>query len=328
MTSKKIYQVTTAGLDVRDVRLIEIVFKHSQYNKYEFLLVPMTQLESADLLIANTVEPQGLEAISQLQRAHREIPVIAALPRGAVSSTRHAISIDRLTLQLLPILNRVIDLEFSPPQASATLPAKHVFTTQPEQRINTISKLAEAALPKSNLVVLPPALGLDGALTERLRVLIVDDSPTVRQQLAQAFNRMGIVSEVAASARQALDRLAVATFNLALVDVVMPEMDGYKLTRAIKRIKSCRQMPVIILTSKSSPFDLARGALAGCNTYLTKPVPLKDLEQAVIKQLRKSLAIDDISGLIRTSQATSAGSPATAQTSQALHLNRSMASSH
>jgi DNA-binding response OmpR family regulator len=66
-------------------------------------------------------------------------------------------------------------------------------------------------------------------------------------------------------------------------------------------------MPVIILTSKSSPFDLARGALAGCDTYLTKPVPLKELEAAVVKQLRKALAIDDISGLIRM---TSAAAPA------------------
>jgi DNA-binding response OmpR family regulator len=164
--------------------------------------------------------------------------------------------------------------------------------------------------PKSNLVALPSAVGPDGSLIERLRVLVVDDSPTVRQQLAQAFNRMGIISEVAASAAEALSRLAETSFNLALIDVVMPEMDGYKLTKEIKRNKACKQMPVIILTSKSSPFDLARGALAGCDTYLTKPVPLKDLEAAVVKQLRKALAIDDISGLIRM---TAANPPNAAQ---------------
>jgi DNA-binding response OmpR family regulator len=355
MANKRVYKVTTAGLDVRDVRLIEIVFKHSQYNKYEFSLVSADLTDEIDLLIANTSEALGLDAISKLRANKREVPVIAALPRGAVSSTRHAISIDRLTLQLLPILNRVIDIEFNPqaaPPAPAAQPmnaqvaapaqysapmqmptaqiqapqpqaqqvqAQQTPQFQPAQQVQQASHLQQVqqqtqqapAAPKSNLVALPSAVGPDGSLIERLRVLVVDDSPTVRQQLAQAFNRMGIISEVAASAAEALSRLAETSFNLALIDVVMPEMDGYKLTKEIKRNKACKQMPVIILTSKSSPFDLARGALAGCDTYLTKPVPLKELEAAVVKQLRKALAIDDISGLIRM---TSATQPAAAQT--------------
>jgi CheY-like chemotaxis protein len=339
MASKRVYKVTTAGLDVRDVRLIEIVFKHSQYNKYEFALVTGEQIDEIDLLIANTSEALGLDAISKLRSNRREVPVIAALPRGAVSSTRHAISIDRLTLQLLPILNRVIDIEFNPQAAASQVeqrPAPNVANSQPAQapaqRITAAPQFSAPAptqvqppqaqvqpapaAPKSNLVALPSAVGPDGSLIERLRVLVVDDSPTVRQQLAQAFNRMGIISEVAASAAEALSRLAETSFNLALIDVVMPEMDGYKLTKEIKRNKACKQMPVIILTSKSSPFDLARGALAGCDTYLTKPVPLKDLEAAVVKQLRKALAIDDISGLIRM---TSATPPNNGQTSATAH---------
>jgi CheY-like chemotaxis protein len=353
MANKRVYKVTTAGLDVRDVRLIEIVFKHSQYNKYEFALVSGDQVSEVDLLIANTSEALGLDAISKLRSDKREVPVIAALPRGAVSSTRHAISIDRLTLQLLPILNRVIDIEFNPQfaaqpaqqvqqkpapvpaapaapaaprmQAPTTAQPPHLVQNQFSEQAQSTQQPAPVAqqpappapaappapvAPKSNLVALPSAVGPDGSLIERLRVLVVDDSPTVRQQLAQAFNRMGIISEVAASAAEALSRLAETSFNLALIDVVMPEMDGYKLTKEIKRNKACKQMPVIILTSKSSPFDLARGALAGCDTYLTKPVPLKELEAAVVKQLRKALAIDDISGLIRMSTpATGANGP-------------------
>jgi CheY-like chemotaxis protein len=363
MTSKRIYKVTTAGLDLRDVRLIEIVFKHSQYNKYEFQLVPGEPTAEVDLLIANTVEALGLDAIARLRMSKREVPVIAALPRGAVSSTRHAISIDRLTLQLLPILNRVIDIEFNPQLTTAAnapaaqsvpqAPQQQAQQVQPEvqvappqvraapQPLQSVSSLPAQVVPpsaqitpvpvaapapvpapavKSNLVSLPSAMGPDGALIERLRVLVVDDSPTVRQQLAQAFNRMGIISEVAASAQEALARLAETSFNLALIDVVMPEMDGYKLTKEIKRNKACKQMPVIILTSKSSPFDLARGALAGCDTYLTKPVPLKDLEAAVVKQLRKALAIDDISGLIRM---TPAAQPAQAQQTARHNANQS-----
>jgi DNA-binding response OmpR family regulator len=72
-------------------------------------------------------------------------------------------------------------------------------------------------------------------------------------------------------------------------------MDGYKLTREIKRGRSHKHTPVIILTSQSSPFDRARGALAGCDIYLTKPVGLKAFFEAATKALRKSMAVDDLS---------------------------------
>ncbi|MFO1196687.1 MAG: response regulator [Burkholderiaceae bacterium] len=141
-------------------------------------------------------------------------------------------------------------------------------------------------------------------------MLVVDDSPTVRRQLTVAFDRMGISCEPVASAAEALARLVDEHFDLALVDVVMPDMDGYKLTREIKRSKRLRQIPVIILTSRSSPFDLARAALAGCDTYLTKPVPFRALEAAVLKQLRKALAIDDLAGLVRISAPPQETAPA------------------
>lgn len=153
---------------------------------------------------------------------------------------------------------------------------------------------------RSNLVNFPAQPGNDAS---RLKVLVVDDSPTVRRQLDNAIVRMGIGCVSCASGTEALAHMRQDHFDLVLVDVIMPDMDGYKLTREIKRNKSWRQTPVIILTSKSSPFDLARGALAGCDSYLAKPVPLRVLETAVVKQLRRSLAIDDLQSMLRLSAA-------------------------
>jgi twitching motility two-component system response regulator PilG len=129
----------------------------------------------------------------------------------------------------------------------------------------------------------------------------VDDSPTVRRQLTVAFDRLGLACETVDSAGRALERLADEHFDLALVDVVMPDWDGYKLTREIKRNKRLRQMPVIILTSRSSPFDLARGALSGCDAYLTKPVPFRALESAVVKQFRRSIGAEELARMMRVS---------------------------
>ncbi|MCL4185557.1 MAG: response regulator [Burkholderiaceae bacterium] len=349
MPSRPVYRVTAAGLDPRDVRLIEIVFKHSQYNRFEFLFEPRLVPETVDILIVNPVEAEGLRAVARLRTLGRDVPVISAVPRGATSSARHAISIDRLTLQLLPILNRVVEMELlsadarpASPAAAAPVeparpsPAAHAGAHTRDflreagrlsREGDNVRQAAEpgytvpmapepqrpppgfeaagasmrpegraarpAAEPPSNLVAFPLTAE---AGPPRVRVLVVDDSPTVRRQLSIAFARMGADCDAADSAAQALQWLSERHYDLALVDVVMPEMDGYKLTRQIRRRH--RATPVIILTSRSSPFDLARGALAGCSTYLVKPVTLKQLEAAVVKQLRRSLAIDDLGGLL------------------------------
>jgi CheY-like chemotaxis protein len=320
MPSRPVYRVTAAGLDPRDVRLIEIVFKHSQYNRFEFLFEPRLVPETVDILIVNPVEAEGLRAVARLRTLGRDVPVISAVPRGATSSARHAISIDRLTLQLLPILNRVVEMELLPAESRPKPPAAPAEPAHPPpatragapareflREAGRLSREGDSArraaepghaapmapeLP-SNLVAFPltPEVG-----PPRVRVLVVDDSPTVRRQLSIAFARMGADCDAAESAAQALQWLSERHYDLALVDVVMPEMDGYKLTRQIRRRH--RATPVIILTSRSSPFDLARGALAGCSTFLVKPVTLKQLEAAVVKQLRRSLAIDDLGGLL------------------------------
>ncbi|ODS98080.1 MAG: hypothetical protein ABS56_07295 [Lautropia sp. SCN 69-89] len=349
MPSRPVYRVAAAGLDPRDVRLIEIVFKHSQYNRFEFVFEPGLVSDRLDILIVNPVEPDGSGALDWLHTLDRQVPVVSAMPRGAASSARHAISIDRLTLQLLPILNRVVEMELLASESGTPAPAAQPPSPgpQPAQRgappaspapgsaaggLQTRDFLREAARlsregdtarqaamhaaapaagtapaqaapatagaarPPSNLVAFP----LNGeAHAPQIRVLVVDDSPTVRKQLSLAFARMRIECDAVASAAQALERLDEHHYDLALVDVVMPDMDGYKLTRQIRR--GHRGLPVIILTSRSSPFDLARGALAGCSSYLVKPVPLRQLEAAVVKHLRRSLAIDDLRGLIRLS---------------------------
>lgn len=404
MEDKPLFRVGAAGLDPRDSRLIEIVFKHSQYNKYEYQLTTSLEHGAVDILIVNSVEPEGLQALALIRSSGRTIPVIAAVPRGSPSSARHAISIDRLTLQLLPILNRVVELELlspetrpmglpgspapsmagqayvtpsfaapappftapasRPPAAGATasegapsaaalpvsasahplsaqaqsahpLPARAAAGAPPLSAAGALEaarpdpaarapvagagsdarrpsapapaglaavpppKAGAAGGPPSNLLAFP-LNAADPPISQRLRVLVVDDSPTVRRQLTMAFDRMGVTCETAENASEAIAKLWEQHFDLALVDVVMPDMDGYKLTREIKRNRHWRQLPVIILTSRSSPFDLARGALAGCDTYLTKPVPFRALEAAVIKQMRRYLAIDDLSGMIRT----------------------------
>ena len=118
-------------------------------------------------------------------------------------------------------------------------------------------------------------------------VLVVDDSLTVRQQVSGALNRLGLNTEEAADADMALTKAKLKVYELFIVDVTMPGLDGYALTKCIHELPNHQQSPVIILTSRKSPIDRVRGALSGCCAYLAKPINMKDLLVAVDTALSK-----------------------------------------
>jgi len=117
--AKPRYHVATAGLDSRDARLIEIVFRHSQYNAVDYRLVPPDAVKPADILIINPFEPTGLRTLSRVRASGLSTPMITAVPAGMTSPARHAIHIQKLTLQLLPVLNELVKSEFGLPEPQA-----------------------------------------------------------------------------------------------------------------------------------------------------------------------------------------------------------------
>lgn len=279
MGDKPVFRVAAIGLEQRELRLIEIVFRHSQYNSNQYQLADPAA-SHFDLLVANVFDPEGRQAAARLRTAGGGRRLIVALPRGMAPGNTGAISVDRLALQLLPSLNKAV----AALQAEAS---------------DVESKVEPKPIPKPEPKAEPRVRVRPTRSAQPLQVLVVDDSATVRTQLKIALERLGLGCVTANSASEAMQQLESASFDLALIDVVMPDSDGYKLTREIKRDQRWRKMPVIILTSRSSPFDLARGALAGCDAYLSKPVPFRALQQALVNQLRKSLGIEDLSALMR-----------------------------
>ena len=105
------------------------------------------------------------------------------------------------------------------------------------------------------------------------RILIVEDSPTMRQLLVFALNRLKNIDIVEAS--DGMDGLRKVTsdhFDLALVDINMPVMDGLKLIRLIRGEESLKAMPICVITTEGATEDCERALALGANEYLTKPI--------------------------------------------------------
>ncbi len=117
-----------------------------------------------------------------------------------------------------------------------------------------------------------PREGASAAAFDGASVLVVDDSPTVRKHLAIILRRRGIEARLASSGEEALAEVTRHAPDLVLLDVEMPGVDGYQVCKTLKRNNKGRELPIIMLTSRASPFDRIRGSLAGCDAYLVKPV--------------------------------------------------------
>jgi len=124
----------------------------------------------------------------------------------------------------------------------------------------------------------------------KYRVLIVEDSPTMRQLLVFALRRLKDVEIVEAQdGMDGLRRVSSDHFDIALIDINMPVMDGLKLIRLMRDEESLRQIPIIVVTTEGADEDRERALALGANEYLTKPIQANRV-LAVVKDLLKANA--------------------------------------
>jgi two-component system sensor histidine kinase and response regulator WspE len=109
------------------------------------------------------------------------------------------------------------------------------------------------------------------SLGHRKRVLVVDDSPTVREVERQLLNSLGLNVETAQDGQEGWNRLRTSNpFDLVVSDVDMPRMTGYEFVRLLRSDPRFRTLPVIMVSYKDRPEDRAKGKEVGADVYLTK----------------------------------------------------------
>ncbi len=105
------------------------------------------------------------------------------------------------------------------------------------------------------------------------RILIVEDSPTMRKLLVFALRRLKDVEIVEAQdGMDGLRKVSSDHFDIALVDINMPVMDGLKLIRLTRGEESLKQIPIVVITTEGAGEDRERALALGANEYLTKPI--------------------------------------------------------
>ncbi len=124
------------------------------------------------------------------------------------------------------------------------------------------------------------------------RALVVDDSASVRKQLELELKLFNVTVDYAEDGESAMQLKSERNYNLAFLDVVLPDIDGFQICKHIK--SETPDMKVIMLTGKATQADKIKGKLAGCDDYLVKPVGRNTFQATVNNYLDQLTAAENL----------------------------------
>jgi CheY-like chemotaxis protein len=111
------------------------------------------------------------------------------------------------------------------------------------------------------------------------RILVVDDDEMVLMALNELLKPEGYEVHAVSSGEDALERVKQNEYDLLMLDIIMPEMNGFELCKKIREREALKETPIVFLTAKSREEDKEQGIEAGANLFLSKPIsPDKLLE--------------------------------------------------
>ena len=123
-------------------------------------------------------------------------------------------------------------------------------------------------------------------MEKRAHILVVDDEQAIADLVVNLLVAEGMDALACYSGQAALDMLARTPFDLAIVDIMMPGMDGYELTRHLRSMDY--NLPILMVTAKVLPEDKRKGFMAGTDDYMTKPVDEEEMVLRIRALLRRA----------------------------------------
>jgi two-component system, chemotaxis family, sensor kinase CheA len=254
----------------------------------ELVAVPLDAVVSAQTVGSAELEPVADGTCLRL--ADRLIPVVdlaavlglsldSALAEAAAASVVIVeLGADQLGLLVQQVLGRheVVIKSLGPLLAQAPCTAG---ATLIGDRVLLVVDLAEVAARAKDphRELRPQAPKLRAGPRKRGRILIAEDSDMIREAIKRELTAAGFEVMAASDGEEALAMARQHAFDAVSTDVMMPRLDGYELTRALRADPRYQATPIVMVTSKDARIDTLRGYDAGADAYLTKPADAAEL---------------------------------------------------
>ena len=278
------FVVDTYGVEGKDKYVLERIFKITEGRTRTYVLKNSDNATDADITIVNVSKKEAIREWGSMHLDSNGNPSCPTLLVGANKPKNKRFRYTQLPFfatRVLKMLDEITveDLQYTPELRIEDSTGDNLDDDDPDIVKDT------AYFSKKELESIIEKGGQEPSPRKQV-VLVVDDSLPVRKALDMKLTLMNYEVELASSGEQAMSLLEENSYDSVFLDVIMPGMDGYEVCKRIKRDKNKKHIPVIMLTSKSSPFDRVKGKLAGCDTYLTKPVEHDEFQKVVAGYLK------------------------------------------
>lgn len=141
---------------------------------------------------------------------------------------------------------------------------------------------------------------IKGPMTQKRRLLIVEDEEAIAQGLADVFTFHGFDVEMAHDGNLGLQKALSGTYDLILLDVMLPSVDGFTICNEVR--KQSKTQPIIMLTAKTSEEDIVHGLTLGADDYVPKPFSVRQLVLRSEAVLRRAVITEDTPDEIQVGQ--------------------------
>lgn len=303
--SRQSLKILAKGFAGFDMRLLEGVVKLSQRRNPALELVADPAGAVVDVVMVDGKDASAIEWAAEQQKWLAGQPVVwidapMEIPAGHTSIKRPLQWTNLPALLSCAIDDAMyhragpeIDFDLPPP---SRFPAASFAGAGPERGMplpgGIPARVAATVQPVGGGAI-PVREQERSRVDQEVPVLIVDDSAAVRAHLSVVLQNYGYIVTAADSGEAGVMAAGSLDYACVLMDVLMPGMDGYDACRRIKsmRREGKRAPPVVMLTSRASPFDRIRGKMAGCDAYLTKPVEKSHLLEILAQHTLKNGAV-------------------------------------
>ena len=144
-----------------------------------------------------------------------------------------------------------------------------------------------------------PLAGLEGSIANGqgdVRVLLVEDNETNQEIVSELLQNIGVTVDMASNGLEAITRVEAETYDLILMDIQMPKMDGLEATRIIRQMPNRVDIPILALTANAFSEDVDRYFEAGMNGHLAKPIIVKELYKTMLYWLNGKMPLANETG--------------------------------
>lgn len=254
------------GFPADQLAKLEKILKLSKNNRY--LLTEFDPSNLPDLLLVFDIENLQTNEINSLPRGYQSRLIVVSKKKPSDAQQAHLgypLVSSRVvrTLDLMTSENE----EYSAEDTEQPSEAKENLFRKYDTQVEIAHRLAaEAKNDRTGY-----------------SVLVVDDSQPMQQALASELGKLPLPVSIdfADDGESALSKVAEHRYDFLFLDIVMPGIDGFETCTRMRERPELKKTPIIMLSSKNSPLDEVKGIMAGCSTYLTKPINPEEFQKVI-----------------------------------------------